>query len=84
MMLENIADPSCKLNDPRVRIVWSYIAQYADIDKENHRFMVKILYEEEAYMSEEQKFVVTAGRDILGKLAPEFAKYNDDILFGEV
>ena len=29
MMLENIADPSCKLNDPRVRIVWSYIAQYA-------------------------------------------------------
>ena len=46
--------------------------------------MVKILYEEEAYMSEEQKFVVTAGRDILGKLAPEFAKYNDDILFGEV
>ena len=46
--------------------------------------MVKILYEEESYMSEEQKFVVTAGRDILGKLAPEFAKYNDDILFGEV
>ena len=46
--------------------------------------MVKILYEEEAYMSEEQKFVVTAGRDILGKLAPEFAKYNDDVLFGEV
>lgn len=46
--------------------------------------MVKILYEEEPYMSEEQKFVVTAGRDILGKLAPEFAKYNDDILFGEV
>ena len=29
MMLKNIADPSCKLNDPRVRIVWSYIAQYA-------------------------------------------------------
>ena len=46
--------------------------------------MVKILYEEEAYMSEEQKVVVTAGRDILGKLAPEFAKYNDDVLFGEV
>lgn len=33
--------------------------------------MVKILYEEEPYMSEEQKFVVTAGRDILGKLAPD-------------
>lgn len=46
--------------------------------------MVKRLYQEEAYMSEEQKFVVTAGRDILGKLAPGFAKYNDDVLFGEV
>ncbi len=46
--------------------------------------MVKRLYEEEAYMSKDQKVVVTAGRDILGKLAPEFAKYNDDVLFGEV
>lgn len=26
----------------------------------------------------------TAGRDNLGKLAPEFAHLNDDILFGEV
>ena len=26
----------------------------------------------------------TAGRENLGKLAPEFARYNDDILFGEV
>ena len=25
----------------------------------------------------------TAGRDQLGKLAPNFAHYNDDILFGE-
>ena len=25
----------------------------------------------------------TAGRDQLGKLAPNFAYYNDDILFGE-
>lgn len=31
-----------------------------------------------------QKVVVTAGRDNLGNLAPEFARYNDDILFGEV
>ncbi len=31
-----------------------------------------------------QKVVVTAGRDQLGNLAPEFARYNDDILFGEV
>lgn len=26
----------------------------------------------------------TAGRDALGKFAPEFAKLNDDVLFGEV
>lgn len=26
----------------------------------------------------------TAGRDRLGKLAPEFAHLNDDVLFGEV
>lgn len=24
----------------------------------------------------------TAGRDILGNLAPEFARLNDDVLFG--
>lgn len=26
----------------------------------------------------------TAGRDNLGKLAPQFAALNDDVLFGEV
>lgn len=26
----------------------------------------------------------TAGRDILGNLAPEFPRLNDDVLFGEV
>ena len=26
----------------------------------------------------------TAGHDALGKFAPEFARYNDDVLFGEV
>lgn len=26
----------------------------------------------------------TAGRDILGNLAPEFARLNDDVLFGKV
>ena len=31
----------------------------------------------------ESKIVQTAGRDILGNFAPEFAHYNDDILFGE-
>ena len=30
-----------------------------------------------------EKIVQTAGRDALGKFAPEFAHYNDDILFGE-
>ena len=26
----------------------------------------------------------TAGRDALGEFAPEFARLNDDVLFGEV
>ena len=30
------------------------------------------------------KVVQTAGRDALGEFAPDFARYNDDILFGEV
>ena len=30
-----------------------------------------------------QKIVQTAGRDNLGNFAPEFAHFNDDILFGE-
>ena len=30
-----------------------------------------------------EKIVQTAGRDALGKFAPNFAHYNDDILFGE-
>ena len=30
-----------------------------------------------------KKIVQTAGRDALGAFAPEFAHFNDDILFGE-
>ena len=30
-----------------------------------------------------EKIVQTAGRDILGTFAPDFAHYNDDVLFGE-
>ena len=30
-----------------------------------------------------EKIVQTAGRDQLGEFAPEFARFNDDILFGE-
>ncbi len=29
------------------------------------------------------KIVQTAGRDALGEFAPEFAHFNDDVLFGE-
>lgn len=29
------------------------------------------------------KIVQTAGRDMLGDFAPEFAHFNDDVLFGE-
>lgn len=31
-----------------------------------------------------QKIIQTAGRQQLGEFAPEFAHFNDDILFGEV
>lgn len=30
-----------------------------------------------------EKIVQTAGRDLLGDFAPEFAHFNDDVLFGE-
>lgn len=30
-----------------------------------------------------EKIVQTAGRDALGDFAPEFAHFNDDVLFGE-
>ena len=30
------------------------------------------------------KVVQTVGRDMLGEIAPEFARLNDDVLFGEV
>lgn len=32
----------------------------------------------------QQKIIQTAGHDALGEFAPEFAHFNDDILFGEV
>lgn len=32
----------------------------------------------------QQKIVQTAGHDVLGEFAPEFAHLNDDVLFGEV
>lgn len=30
-----------------------------------------------------ERVVQTAGRDALGEFAPEFAHYNDDVLFSE-
>ena len=39
---------------------------------------------EMAEKREAVKVVQTAGRDRLGDFAPDFARYNDDILFGEV
>ena len=32
----------------------------------------------------QQKIIQTAGHDALGDFAPEFARLNDDILFGKV
>lgn len=34
-------------------------------------------------MTDGKKIAQTAGRDALGDFAPDFAHYNDDILFGE-
>ena len=31
----------------------------------------------------QEKIIQTAGRDALGEFAPEFAHFNDDVLFGE-
>ncbi len=36
-----------------------------------------------AAKQETEKVVQTAGRDRLGDFAPEFAHFNDDVLFGE-
>lgn len=46
-----------------------------------------LMITEAAEMTEKKeavKVVQTAGRDKLGDFAPDFARYNDDILFGEV
>ena len=37
----------------------------------------------DSYKIDIEKIVQTAGRNALGEFAPEFAHYNDDILFGE-
>ena len=49
-------------------------------------FAVNFNFTEAATMEKPKavKIVQTAGRDRLGDFAPEFARYNDDILFGEV
>ena len=39
---------------------------------------------QEGQKRQAEKIVQTAGRDRLGDFAPEFAHYNDDVLFGEV
>lgn len=53
--------------------------------------MTNITFVEAAAMEQNEqqvkpakKIVQTAGRDRLGDFAPDFARYNDDILFGEV
>ncbi|MBQ9406575.1 MAG: carboxymuconolactone decarboxylase family protein [Desulfovibrio sp.] len=40
--------------------------------------------DQQEHKGQAQKIVQTAGRDRLGDFAPDFARYNDDILFGEV
>ena len=50
-------------------------------------FFINFNFTEAANVDKEKKavkVVQTAGRDRLGDFAPDFARYNDDILFGEV
>lgn len=54
-------------------------------------FIANMTFVEAAAMNQNEqnaksakKIVQTAGRDRLGDFAPDFARYNDDILFGEV
>lgn len=44
----------------------------------------KVSAAEQAAPRKAVKVVTTAGRTHLGEFAPDFARYNDDILFGEV
>jgi len=46
-------------------------------------FALNKKFKEENNKMTNTKIVQTAGRDSLGNFAPEFAHYNDDILFGE-
>ena len=46
-------------------------------------FALNKKFKEENNKMTNTKIVQTAGRDNLGNFAPEFAHYNDDILFGE-
>ena len=43
-----------------------------------HRIRFKIVKEE----NKMEKIVQTAGRNALKEFSPEFAHYNDDVLFG--
>ena len=47
----------------------------------NHKYIVVDSIRERVGIME--KIVQTAGRDTLGEFAPEFAHFNDDVLFGE-
>jgi 4-carboxymuconolactone decarboxylase len=55
-------------------LVMTNMLQIGAIDMENNQ----------TGKTQAKKIVQTAGRDQLGKFAPDFARYNDDILFGEV
>lgn len=50
----------------------------------NMTFTEAAMAEKERGNHKAVKVVQTAGRDHLGDFAPDFARYNDDILFGEV
>lgn len=60
------------------------IIKTAKIMKKRVILLLSILLTTIPYTMAQQKITQTAGRDTLGEFAPEFARLNDDVLFGEV
>ena len=86
MNLDALHDCLTQLGPTKVRLIADegtpdseYLARimrvFADAAEENPDL--------ELITEKKEKIVQTAGRDALGEFAPDFAHFNDDILFGE-
>ena len=56
----------------------------ARVDYKKGELAVETIQKAQGGKGPARKVVQTAGRDALGDFAPDFARYNDDVLFGEV